>query len=161
MFDTMRFQALGDFARYLESLGELHRVKIEVDPVLEVTEIAVRALQEGRPALLFENGKAAQFPLAINLLASAKRIEWALGRHPEQLGEELIHFVEQAMPPKPRLIVDQWPMVKRFLAARPKRTRRAPAQTVVEEPRLDVLPIQQCWPEDGGRFITLGQVFTQ
>jgi 4-hydroxy-3-polyprenylbenzoate decarboxylase len=157
----MRFQALGDYARYLESLGELHRVKTEVDPILEVTEIAVRALQEGRPALLFENVKGAQFPLAINLLASERRIEWALGKHPEQLGEELIHFVEQAMPPRPRLVVDHWPMVKRFLAARPKRIRRALSQEVVEEPRLDLLPIQQCWPDDGGRFITLGQVFTQ
>ncbi|MGH7494460.1 MAG: UbiD family decarboxylase [bacterium] len=157
----MRFQALGDYARYLEPLGELHRVKIEVDPVLEVTEIAVRALQESRPALLFENVKGAKFPLAINLLANERRIEWALGKHPEQLGEELIHFVEQAMPPRPRLIVNHWPMVKRFLAARPKRARRALSQEVMEEPRLDLLPIQQCWPEDGGRFITLGQVFTQ
>ncbi|RIK78102.1 menaquinone biosynthesis decarboxylase [candidate division KSB1 bacterium] len=156
----MPFQTLGDFARHLESLGELHRVKTEVDPELEITEIAVRALLEKRPALLFENVKGAKFPLAINLLASEKRIELALGKHPDQLGEELIHFVEAAMPPKPRLIVDHWPMVKRFLAARPKRGSNALSQQVVAEPQLSHLPIQKCWPEDGGRFITLGQVFT-
>jgi menaquinone biosynthesis decarboxylase len=156
----MSFNTLGDFARYLESLGELHRVKVEVDPELEVTEIAVRALLEKRPALLFENVKGAKFPLAINLLASERRIELALGKHPDQLGEELIHFVESAMPPKPKLIFEHWPMVKRFLAARPKKSGRALSQEIVDEPNLSLLPIQKCWPEDGGRFITLGQVFT-
>jgi 4-hydroxy-3-polyprenylbenzoate decarboxylase len=156
----MKYKTLGDFARYLESLGELHRVQAEVDPELEVTEIAVRALLEKRPALLFENVKGAKFPLAINLLASERRIELALGRHPDQLGEELIHFVESAMPPKPKLIFAHWPMVKRFLAARPKKRRHALSQQIVEEPNLSLLPIQKCWPEDGGRFITLGQIFT-
>lgn len=156
----MKFHTLGDFARYLESLGELHRVKVEVDPELEVSEIAVRALLEKRPALLFENVKGAKFPLAMNLLASARRIELALGKPPDQLGAELIHFVEAAMPPKPKLIFDHWPLVKRFLAAPPKRSGNALSQEVVAEPKLSHLPIQKCWPDDGGRFITLGQVFT-
>jgi len=156
----MKFHTLGDFARHLESLGELHRIKAEVDPELEVSEIAVRALLEKRPALLFENVKGAKFPLAMNLLATERRIELALGKHPDQLGEELIHFVEAAMPPKPRLIFDHWPMVKRFLAARPKQSGNALSQQVVIEPNLAELPIQKCWPDDGGRFITLGQVFT-
>lgn len=156
----MPYKTLGDFARYLESIGELHRVKVEVDPELEVTEIAVRALLEKRPALLFENVKGAKFPLAINLLATERRIELALGKHPDQLGDELIHFVESAMPPKPKLIFDHWPMVKRFLAARPKKSGRALSQEIVAEPNLAQLPVQKCWPEDGGRFITLGQVFT-
>jgi len=156
----MKLDTLGDFARHLESLGELHRIKVEVDPELEVTEIALRALSEKRPALLFENVKGAKFPLAINLLASERRIELALGKHPDQLGEELIRFVEAAMPPKPKLIFDHWPMVKRFLAARPKKSGRALSQEIVEEPNLAMLPIQKCWPDDGGRFITLGQVFT-
>jgi len=156
----MAFCTLGDFARHLESLGELHRIKTEVDPELEVSEIAVRALREKRPALLFENVKGAKFPLAMNLLGTERRIELTLGKHPDQLGEELIHFVEAAMPPKPRLIFDHWPMVKRFLAARPKRSGNALSQQVVAEPNLAQLPIQKCWPDDGGRFITLGQVFT-
>lgn len=156
----MKIHTLGDFARHLETLGELHRIKAEVDPELEVSEIAVRALREKRPALLFENVKGAKFPLVMNLLASERRIELALGKPPDQLGEELIHFVEAAMPPKPKLIFDHWPMVKRFLAARPKKSGRALSQEVVAEPNLAHLPIQKCWPDDGGRFITLGQVFT-
>ena len=156
----MNYRTLGDFARHLETLGELHRIKAEVDPELEVSEIAVRALREKRPALLFENVKGAKFPLAMNLLATERRIELALGKHPDQLGEALIHFVEAAMPPKPKLIFEHWPMVKRFLAARPKKSGRALSQEIVAEPNLAHLPIQKCWPDDGGRFITLGQIFT-
>ncbi len=156
----MNYRTLGDFVRHLETLGELHRIKAEVDPELEVSEIAVRALREKRPALLFENVKGAKFPLAMNLLATERRIELALGKHPDQLGEALIHFVEAAMPPKPRLIFEHWPMVKRFLAARPKKSGRALSQEIVAKPNLAHLPIQKCWPDDGGRFITLGQIFT-
>ena len=156
----MNYRTLGDFARHLETLGELHRIKAEVDPELEVSEIAVRALREKRPALLFENVKGAKFPLAMNLLATERRIELALGKHPDQLGEALIHFVEAAMPPKPKLIFEHWPIVKRFLATRPKKSGRALSQEIVAEPNLAHLPIQKCWPDDGGRFITLGQIFT-
>lgn len=156
----MKFKTLGDFARYLESIGELHRVKVEVDAELEITEIAVRALREKKPALLFENVKGAKFPLVINLFASERRIELALHKSPDELGQQLIHFVEAAMPPQPKVIFDHWPMVKRFLAARATRRGRALSQQIVEDPNLELLPIQKCWPEDGGRFITLGQVFT-
>src|SRR5574341_794919 len=145
----MNWKTLGDFARHLESLGELHRVKVEVDPELEITEIAVRALLEKRPALLFENVKGAKFPLVINLFANERRIELALGKHPDQLGEELIHFIESAMPPKPKLIFDHWPMVKRFLAARPKKSGLAFSQETVAEPNLAQLPSPKCWPDDG------------
>ena len=48
----MRYRTFGDFARYLEEVGELHRVQVEVDPHLEITEIATRALRQGRKALL-------------------------------------------------------------------------------------------------------------
>jgi len=50
----MRFPALGEFVQYLESIGELTRISATVDPYLEVTEIATRALHEKKPALLFE-----------------------------------------------------------------------------------------------------------
>ena len=60
------FATYGDFARYLERQGELHRVTVEVDPHLEITEIATRALREERPALWFEKVRGSRFPLVIN-----------------------------------------------------------------------------------------------
>lgn len=96
----------------------------------------------------------------MNLLASDRRIELALGKHPDELGEELLHLAEELMPPRPRLISRHWPIVRRMLSSPPRRAWRALSQQVVEEADLDALPIQKCWPGDGGRFITLGQVIT-
>ena len=154
------FDNLQDFIKHLEKNGELYRIKVQVDPDLEITEIATRALHQDKPALLFENVKGAAFPLVINVLASERRIELALGKHPDELGEELIGFVEKLMPPSPKLLYQESAMVKRFIAARPKNVTVARSQSVIEKPNLSSLPILKTWPEDGGRFITLPQVVT-
>lgn len=153
-------RTIGDFARYLESAGELHKVTVEVDSYLEITEIATRAIKERRSALLFENVKGSKYPLVINTMASEHRCELALNKHPEQLGEELIRFMMDAMPPKPSVLWKHKPIVGRFLKTRNKSVSSALVQEVVEEPNLDELPILTCWPEDGGRFVTLPQVVT-
>ncbi len=154
------FDNLQDFIKTLEKNGELQRVKVEVDPVLEITEIAVRALKQDKPAILFENVKGSKFPLLINHLASNRRIELALGKHPDELGEDLIHFVEKAMPPSPKLLFQESAMVKRFYNSRPKDVTLARSQAVIARPNLDELPILKTWPDDGGKFITLPQVVT-
>ena len=154
------FDNLQDFVKHLEKEGELHRVKVEVDPELEITEIATRALNLGKPALLFENVKGADFPLVINILASERRIELALGRHPDEIGEQLINFAEKLMPPSPKILFQESAMVKRFLSSRPKNITVGRSQAVIEKPNLSSLPILKTWPEDGGRFVTLPQVVT-
>jgi 4-hydroxy-3-polyprenylbenzoate decarboxylase len=156
----MHFQTYSDFARYLESIGELHRVNVEVDPYLEITEIATRAIKEEKPALLFENVKGSKYRLVINAMASERRCELALQKHPEQLGEELLRFMMDVLPPKPSTLFKHRSVLKRFLAAPQRNTSKAIAQEIVEHPNLDDLPILTCWPEDGGRFITLPQVVT-
>ena len=156
----MRFPAFGEFVRYLESIGELHRVKVEVDPRLELTEIATRALKDKKPALFFEKVKGSRFPVVMNAYASEQRIELALGKHPQQFGEELISFFERIMPPKPGMLWRERSFLSRLAGARARRVSSGTAQQVVTTPDLAALPIQTCWPKDGGRFITLGQVFT-
>lgn len=156
----MNFRTCGDFARYLASIGELHRCSIEVDPYLEITEIASRAIKEKKPALLFENVKGSKYPLVINTMASDKRCELALQKHPQELGEELIKFLGDLFPPKPASVWKQRSLARRFLSAPPRSTSSALSQQVVEQPNLDDLPILTCWPEDGGRFFTLPQVIT-
>jgi 4-hydroxybenzoate decarboxylase subunit C len=156
----MRFPALGEFVRYLESIGELKRVRVKVDPYLEVTEIAARALREKKPALLFENVQGSKYPLAINVYASERRIELALGRHPQFIGEELISFFDQIVPPKPSSLWKNRAFIRRLLKAKTRAVSSGFSQQVVEPPNLSGLPLQTCWPADGGRFITQGQVFT-
>ena len=148
-----------EFINDLENEGELHRVKVEVDPELEITEIAIRAQKENKPAILFENVKGSNYPLAINTFASDKRIEIALGQNPEEIGNELLNFIEALRPPKIKEIFKQRKTIKRFLAFPPKKmSNRLPNQIV--ENGLDELPVLKCWPEDGGKFITLPLVQT-
>ena len=154
------FRTMGDFARFLESVGELRRVREEVDPFLEITEIARRSVKERRPALLLERVKGSPYPVLVNALASDKRCELALQKHPEQLGDELIKFLGDVLPPKPSSFMQHRQLARRFLSAPVKRVHAGSARQVVEQPNLNSLPILTCWPDDGGRFITLPQVIT-
>lgn len=156
----MAFTDMQSFIRHLEKEGQLQRVQVEVDPELEVTEIATRAVLEGRPALLFENVKGSKYPLAINLLASRKRIELALGRDPEEIGEELVSFAQDVNPPTLGALWRNRKTGLRLLKMRPKMRKSGPVQEVIEEPDLTSMPILKCWPDDGGRFITLPLVFS-
>jgi len=150
------YSDLQTFLRDMESEGDLIRITAEVDPELEITEIATRAVKERMPILFFENVRGARYPLAINILATEKRIERALGMHPEEFGEDLVSFVEQANSPSLRNLWRNRKTGFRMLNIRPKKVRRPAVQQVVEDtPDLGHMPILKCWPDDGGRFITL------
>ena len=157
----MVFTDMQSFVRHLEKEGQLQRVQVEVDPELEITEIATRAVREGRPALLFENVKGSSYPLVINMLASKKRIEMGLGRDPEEIGEELVRFAQDVNPPSLGALWRNRKTGFRLLKMRPKTRGNGPAQEVIEEPNLNALPTLKCWPGDGGRFITLPLVFSR
>jgi len=157
----LAFTDLQSFLELLEKEGELHRVTEEVDAELEVTEIATRAVKEKLPALLFENVKGASYPLVINSMATMRRIELALGRPPEALGEEIVRFMEDVNPPSLGSFWRNRSTGWRLLKIRPKSVRRAAVQQHVEDPHLSELPILKCWPEDGGRFVTLPLVMTK
>ncbi len=157
----MPFSDLQSYLQHLEAKRMLRRIKVEVDPELEITEIATRVVREEGPALLFENVKGSAYPLAINFMGSPRHIEMILGMHPQELGEKLADLIEKINPPSPAALWkarEHWPML---LATRPKRVRGAPCQAVVEEPDLGRLPIIKCWPGDGGRFITFPLVLTR
>src|SRR3990167_3172532 len=99
---------LQSFLSVLERNNQLARVRVEVNPELEITEIATRVVKEQGPALLFERVKGSPFPLAINILGTPRRIELALGRHPQEVGAELRRLMEAAMPPRPKRLMDEW-----------------------------------------------------
>jgi 4-hydroxy-3-polyprenylbenzoate decarboxylase len=152
------FRTLGDFLAHLETRGDLKRVRREVDWAFEITEIACREAKAEGPALLFENVRGARFPLAVNVLAASRRIEWALGRTPASVGaelEELLHALPSAN------LGDLWNLrgsASRVLAMRPS---TVPVARVDLGADLGPLPNLQLWPEDGGRFVTFGLVLTR
>ena len=75
----MAYDSTTEFVTALEAAGELKRISAEVDPILEITEIADRSVKRGGPALLFESVKGHNIPLLINALGSEKRMCMALG----------------------------------------------------------------------------------
>ena len=70
----MAYADLREFIRALEKQGELRRISIAVDPVLEIAEFADRAVKSGGPALLFENPKGSRIPVLINSFASMRKM---------------------------------------------------------------------------------------
>src|ERR1039458_1141296 len=74
----MAYQDLREFVRALEKNDELKRIPFEVDPRLEITEFADRAVKQGGPALLFERPTGYQVPVLVNAFASTRKMEIAL-----------------------------------------------------------------------------------
>src|SRR5436190_1483360 len=157
----MPFADLQEFVRFLELQGQLKRVRAEVDPELEVTEITQRVLQEGGPALLFERPKGSLTPLLMNLFGTMERVRAAFGREPAEIGNELLAGVQRVNPPSLKGIWQSRGLIARGLFTHPRKVRSAVCQEVIENPDLSALPILKCWPGDAGRFITFGMVLTR
>src|ERR1035441_10801126 len=95
----MAYRDLRDFIRALEEKGELKRIAVEVDPILEITEFADRAVKQGGPALLFEKPKGYGVPVLINAFASMRRMEIALDvTSVEDVAARIVEFLEMRMP---------------------------------------------------------------
>jgi UbiD family decarboxylase len=145
----------------LESRGLLSRIKAEVDPVYEIGEIALRQVKLGGKALLFENVKGSNFPVAINLNATKERLVLGLGGDPALLGYNLVSMIKDLQPPT---LAGLWRNKKTLARAtnmRVKQIRSSGVQDVVDMPgNLEALPVLKCWPKDAGRFITLPLVQT-
>ncbi|HEY0337512.1 MAG TPA: 3-octaprenyl-4-hydroxybenzoate decarboxylase, partial [Burkholderiales bacterium] len=99
----MNYSDLRSFLARLETLGELKRISIEVDPHLEITEICDRVLKAGGPALLFERPKGHSIPVLANLFGTARRVALAMGRESVEalrdLGQ-LLAYLKEPEPPK-------------------------------------------------------------
>ncbi len=164
----MKYHDLRDFIAQLEAIGELKRIHVEVDPKLEMTEIADRVLRAGGPALLFENPKGSSIPVLANLFGTVRRVALGMGEDdPGQLREvgKLLAYLKEPEPPKGlRDAWDKWPVLKQVLNMAPKVVSSAPCQQIVwegDEVDLSRLPIQHCWPGDIAPLVTWGLTVTR
>ncbi|NDP49415.1 MAG: 4-hydroxy-3-polyprenylbenzoate decarboxylase [Sulfuriferula multivorans] len=164
----MIYHDLRDFIAQLEKMGELKRIAVEVDPKLEMTEIADRVLRAGGPALLFENPKGHSIPVLANLFGTVKRVALGMGEDdPSRLREvgKLLAYLKEPEPPKGlRDAWDKWPVLKQVLNMAPKVVRSAPCQEIVWEGKdvdLSRLPVQHCWPGDVAPLVTWGLTVTR
>lgn len=157
------YNCLGDFIASLEAAGELKRIAAEVDPVLEIAEITDRVSKAGGPALFFENPRNSSVPLLINAFGSYRRTAMALGVDSVEEIAQRIEALLEIKPPSGLLEkLKMLPRLSELGALIPKTVNTAACQEVVQtEFSLSDYPILQCWPQDGGRFITLPLVFSK
>ena len=164
----MAYADLRDFLGQLEKAGELKRVRAEVSPRLEMTEICDRVLRQGGPAILFEKPAGFDTPVLGNLFGTVRRVCMAMGvsdaRDLRDLGKLLATLREPEPPKGLRDAWDKLPLLKKVLDMQPRQLSSAPCQEVVQEGQdvdLGRLPIQTCWPGDAGPLITWGLTVTR
>jgi 4-hydroxy-3-polyprenylbenzoate decarboxylase len=158
------YRDLREFIRALEKNKELKRISIPVDPILEITEFADRAVKLGGPALLFEQPKGSNIPLLINSFASMRKMEIALEVDSvEEVAARIVEFLQMQMPEGLIGKLKMLPKLAEMGAFFPRTVSKGPCQEVVRNDGFSLLeyPILQCWPEDAGRFITLPLVFSR
>ncbi len=148
------------FLKILKERGELKEIEAEVSPELEMTEIADRVVKSGGPALLFKNVKDSRFPVVMNLFGTYERTKLAIGTEPGETFKWLVEILTEK--PSIASILKKRNFIARLLKSiKPKIVKKAPVQEVVNlNPNLFEIPALKCWPEDGGRFLTLPLVIT-
>ena len=135
----------------------LVRIETEIDPSLEAAEIQRRVYLAGGPALLFTRVKGCRFPMVSNLFGTMDRTRFLFRDSLDavrKLVELKIDPGQLAKRPWRYLGVPQtvWSMW----------TRRVRSGPVIEnETTIDQLPQLKSWPNDGGGFITLPQVYSE
>lgn len=141
----------------LERHGHLRRVDAEVDPHLEAAEVQRRVYQAGGPALLFTRVRGSRFPMVSNLFGSMERMRFMFRKTLEGVRTLVaVRTDPGAVARRP------WRFLKlpfTALHALPKFSRRGPV--LAHEARIEDLPQLVSWPQDGGAFITLPQVYSE
>ncbi len=153
----MGYRTLRQCIEDLQATGQLVRIEQPVDPYLEAAEIHRRVFQAGGPAIYFASVKGCRFPMVSNLFGTMERMRY--------LFRDTLRAMERLV----RLAIDPADALRRprlyFSApwhawhARPKAVRTGPV--LAHETTIDQLPQLKCWPDDGGAYITLPQVYTE
>ena len=159
---------LRDFIARLEGMGELKRIRAEIDPYLEMTEICDRVLRAGGPAILFEKPKGHDIPVLGNLFGTPRRVALGMGAQStaalREVGRLLAYLKEPAPPTGLKDAWKKWPILKQALHMVPKIRTSAPCQEIIREGQavdLSCLPIQHCWPGDAAPLVTWGLTVTR
>ena len=164
----LKYSDLREFMAFLEQRGELVRIKREIDPNLEMTEISDRTLRAKGPALLFENPKGYDTPVLCNLFGTPDRVAMGMGQENVSALRDvgtLLAFLKEPEPPKG--LRDLWEKrhdFKQVLNMPVKQIKNPPCQEVViegDDVDLDKLPIQTCWPGDKAPLVTWALAVTR
>jgi 4-hydroxy-3-polyprenylbenzoate decarboxylase len=146
-----------------ECVADLHqrkmllKIDLPLHPRLEIGALQRRVYQAGGPALLFTNAVGCRFPLLGNLFGTLERTRFIF----RDTLDDIRRLVDLKINPF-SLLKNPLDAVKAPFAAYnllPRSTTRAP---VLEcSTTLSNLPQVVSWPDDGGAFLTLPQVYSE
>ncbi len=160
----MAYTDLREFITVLEDNGELKRISAAVDPVLEITELADRAVKSGGPALFFENPTGCDIPVLINAFAGMRKMELALNVDSlDSIAARISEYLEMKTPQGLVGKLKMLPKLAEMGSFFPREVNTGAVKDVIKHDGFSLFdyPILQCWPQDGGRFITLPLVFSK
>jgi 4-hydroxy-3-polyprenylbenzoate decarboxylase len=153
----MSYSSLQACLKDLEKHGQLVRIKEEVDPNLEMAAIHLRVFEAGGPAILFENIKGCKFKAASNIFGSLDRSKFIF-RHSIDKVKNLIALKTDPV----KALKNPFKYAPHALAAINALPLKGFSNPVLaNETTIDQLPLIKCWPNDGGAFVTLPQVYTE
>jgi 4-hydroxy-3-polyprenylbenzoate decarboxylase len=163
----MAYDDLRDWIKTLQDHGELKRIREEVSPELEITEITDRVSKSGGPALLFENIKGHPgHQVFINQFGSQRRMAMALGVNSlDAIADRITALLNLKAPEGFLDKLKMLPQLGELSNVFPKTVpaKAAPCKEMIRRDHFDLnyFPILKCWPHDGGRFITLPCIVTR
>ena len=163
----MGYQNLREFIAFLESKNEIHYIDAPVSRDLEITEITDRAVKSGGPALYFRNVEGFTMPIVTNLFGTHQRMALALGVDSTDDLTQKVREILGIVKTPPESLFDKLKTLKDMASiakTQPKTVSSGPCQEVVKighEADLNFLPHLKCWPDDGGRFITMPLVISR
>jgi 4-hydroxy-3-polyprenylbenzoate decarboxylase len=152
-----------EFVIELEKNGELKRVKTEVDSNLEIAEILRREMYANGSAVLFENVKNYDMPVLGNAFGSMKRLEIGLEMTDfTEIGQRIVDMTKLDIPSGFLNKIKKLPELSKMTESFPKPENNGPVTEITSSSAsFDKIPILKSWPNDAGRFITLGLVATK
>jgi len=152
-----------EFVIELEKNGELKRVKTEVDSNLEIAEILRREMYANGSAVLFENVKNYDMSVLGNAFGSMKRLEIGLEMTDfTEIGQRIVDMTKLDIPSGFLNKIKKLPELSKMTDSFPKPENNGPVTEITSSSAsFDKIPILKSWPNDAGRFITLGLVATK
>jgi 4-hydroxy-3-polyprenylbenzoate decarboxylase len=153
----MPYASLRDCVDDLERTGQLRRVDVEVDAHLEAAEIQRRVFRARGPALYFARVKGCRFPMVSNLFGTMERARFIFRDSLDKVRRLIELRADPGAAWKHPLRYAGVPFT--LLRTRPRRVAGGPV--FANQVEVGELPQLQCWPDDGGAFITLPQVYSE
>ena len=159
-----------EFIQILKENDLLRVIEEPVDVDLEIAHLAYIEAKKGEKgkALLFKNpidkklNKQYKFPVLMNTFCNEKALNLAFGRDYEEVAEEISKLTKLHIPTSFKAKMDFFMNLLSFKNIPPKRLKKNKALYDYEILNsLEELPILKTWEDDAGKFITMGQVYTQ